>query len=214
MRRFNITYTSYFNRTHNRVGHLLQGRYKSILVDKERYLSELSRTIHLNPVRIKGMNTKTEEERWKYLVQYPWSSLKGYWNQSNRHPFIDYSLVLEDFGGDTLRGRRAYQKRIKEDLRGELDTKRQVVGQSILGGDQFIKWVKDNFSFAKRDRECPDLTALRRYRAKEEIIEIVLKEIGKTFEDLKILTAHALPRIDTTAMGGSCSLLQMRSSRT
>ena len=63
MRRFNITYTSYFNRAHKRVGHLYQGRYKSILVDGESYLSELSRYIHLNPVRIKGLKNKTPEER-------------------------------------------------------------------------------------------------------------------------------------------------------
>ncbi len=48
MRKFNITYTGYYNRRHDRVGHLYQGRYKSILVDKNEYLSILSRYIHLN----------------------------------------------------------------------------------------------------------------------------------------------------------------------
>ena len=185
MRRFNITYTSYFNRTHNRVGHLYQGRYKSILVDKESYLSEISRYIHLNPVRIKGLKIKTPEERWNYLVNYPWSSLRGYLSKKNKKPFVEYSLVLADFGGDTDTGRRAYQKRIKEDLSGELDIRRKVIGQSILGGDQFIKWLKENFYPKKRDRECPGLTELRRYKAKEEIIEIFLKETGNTLEEVK-----------------------------
>jgi len=54
MRRFNISYTGYFNYRHKRSGHLFQGRYKSILVDKESYLSILSRYIHLNPVRTEG----------------------------------------------------------------------------------------------------------------------------------------------------------------
>jgi hypothetical protein len=41
--------------------------------------------------------------------------------QKNKKPFVEYSLVLTDFGGDAETGRRAYQKRIKEDLSGELD---------------------------------------------------------------------------------------------
>jgi REP-associated tyrosine transposase len=185
MRRFNITYTSYFNRIHKRVGHLYQGRYKSILVDKESYLSELSRYIHLNPIRTKTMKNKTVEERWKYLINYPWSSLRGYLSQSSKKPFIDYSLVLGDFGGDNLQGRRAYRKRTKEDLVEGLDTKRKVIGQSILGGDQFLKRLKENFFPKKRDRECPGLTGLRRFRAEEEIVAIFSEETGKTLEEVK-----------------------------
>ncbi|MCP4974995.1 MAG: transposase, partial [Maribacter sp.] len=51
--RFNTAYTVYFNRRHRRMGHLYQGRYKAILVEKESYLLALSRYIHLNPVKIK-----------------------------------------------------------------------------------------------------------------------------------------------------------------
>jgi len=55
MRQFNITYTSYYNRKYNRVGHLFQGRYKGILVQKDNYLNILSRYIHLNTVRVVKM---------------------------------------------------------------------------------------------------------------------------------------------------------------
>ena len=54
MRHFNITYTRNYNVRYKRAGNLYQGRYKSILVDKESYLSMLSRYIHLNPVKIKS----------------------------------------------------------------------------------------------------------------------------------------------------------------
>ncbi len=67
MRRFNITYTSYYNRRHKRVGHLYQGRYKSILVDKESYLAVLSRYIR-----------DSLAEKRRYLKRYKWSSLLGY----------------------------------------------------------------------------------------------------------------------------------------
>jgi putative transposase len=186
MRRFNITYTSYFNRTHNRAGHLYQGRYKSILVDRESYLSELSRYIHLNPVRNKEQKDTPLEERWNYLVNYPWSSLRGYLDRKNKEPFVEYAMVLADFGGDTSRGRRAYQKRINEDLAGQLEIKGRVVGQAILGGDHFIKWMKETIYPKDRDRECPALTDLKRYKAVEEIIEILSEETGKAIEEIKV----------------------------
>ena len=63
MRHFNISYTGYFNRRHNRAGHLYQGRYKSLVVDRNEYLSSLSRYIHLNPVPIKTLRQKSEKEK-------------------------------------------------------------------------------------------------------------------------------------------------------
>ncbi len=51
MQMINFTYTQYFNRKYNKVGHLFQGRYKSHLCDKDEYLLTLMRYIHLNPVR-------------------------------------------------------------------------------------------------------------------------------------------------------------------
>src|SRR4026208_485607 len=69
MRQLNGIYTQSFNRRHKRVGHLFQGRFKAILVEKESYLLELSRYIHLNPWRVKESNDP---------VKYPWSSLGSY----------------------------------------------------------------------------------------------------------------------------------------
>ncbi len=64
--------------------------------------------------------------------------MRGYLDQKNKEPFLEYATVLDDFGGDTNRGRRAYQKRIYGDLTGELEIKDRVVGQAVLGGDHFI----------------------------------------------------------------------------
>ena len=55
MRQLNGVYTQYFNRKHHRVGHIFQGRYKSILIEKESYLLEVSRYVVLNPVRAKAV---------------------------------------------------------------------------------------------------------------------------------------------------------------
>ena len=53
MQRLNTSHTVSFNRRHRRSGHLFQGRYKAILIDADSYLLELSRYLHLNPVRVK-----------------------------------------------------------------------------------------------------------------------------------------------------------------
>ena len=50
MRQLNGVYTQYFNHTHHRVGHVFQGRYEGILVDKDSYMLELTRYVVLNPV--------------------------------------------------------------------------------------------------------------------------------------------------------------------
>ncbi len=63
MRQFNGVYTQRFNRHHGRVGHVFQGRYKAILVDREPYLLHLVRSVVLNPVRA-GMVTSPEQWRW------------------------------------------------------------------------------------------------------------------------------------------------------
>ena len=63
MRRLNGVYSQWFNRRHGRVGHVFQGRYKAILVDKENYLLELCRYIVLNPVRAKIAAT-AEDWQW------------------------------------------------------------------------------------------------------------------------------------------------------
>lgn len=68
MRQLNSVYTQGFNRRHERVGHVLQGRYKSILVERDSHLLELTRYVVLNPVR-SGFVRSPEE--------WPWSSYRA-----------------------------------------------------------------------------------------------------------------------------------------
>jgi putative transposase len=100
MRRFNITYTGYFKRRHNRVGHLYQGGYKSIVVEKDEYLSALSRYIHLNLIRTKLFGDNADEVKWEFLTKYKWSSLPGYIDSAKREDNVDYKMVLGEYGGD------------------------------------------------------------------------------------------------------------------
>lgn len=186
MRRFNITYTGHYNRRHKRSGHLYQGRYKSILVDKDSYLSKVSRYIHLNPVRTSEMQNKGDDEKLGYIKGYRWSSLLGYIDGRKKERFIDYELVLAEYGGDNNRGRRGYLKELANDIKGSLNIKDEIVAQSILGSEKLINWVKEKFvGKEKIDRECPPMKALSSYRAKDQIIAEIEAESGMGMEEIK-----------------------------
>ncbi len=143
MRHFNITYTSYFNRKYKRSDHLYQGRYKSLLIDRDEYFVVVSRYIHLNPIRVKEMSTVLEEKKFKYLEGYKWSSLPGYINRKKRDDFIDYEPILTECGGVDAKGRKGYRNLIYYNMTRGLEIKKDIVGQCILGGEEFVKWVKE-----------------------------------------------------------------------
>jgi putative transposase len=184
MRRFNISYTGYFNRKYQRTGHLYQGRYKSLLVEKESYLSQLSRYIHLNPIRMKEKESLTFAEKWKNLTSYPWSTLGGYLDKREKVPGVDYSLILEEFGGEGPAGRKAYGKRIREEIKQGLDLSGKIVGGSILGKDDFVEWVKRKYLAGVPDREYSGFRKIKGHKAKENILEVLSKEWGRTEGEL------------------------------
>jgi len=63
---------------------LYQGRFKAIVVDKDSYLLELSRYVHLNPIRIKAKARRSETERIREISQYEWSCLRGYLDEKRQ----------------------------------------------------------------------------------------------------------------------------------
>ena len=69
-----------------------QGRFKAIVIEADAYLTELSRYVHLNPVRIPARRPAAEE-RLQTLKRYRWSSLAGYVNKQQRSPVVTYALV-------------------------------------------------------------------------------------------------------------------------
>ncbi len=80
MRHVNGVYTQAFNRRHAKVGHLLQGRFTAILVDRDAYLLEVCRYVELNPVRA-GMVDEP--------VQWPWSSSRAHVGQVPTPEWLD-----------------------------------------------------------------------------------------------------------------------------
>lgn len=95
MRRLNGSYTPRFNWRHHRVGHLLQGRFKSLLVERESYLLELCRYVVLNPVRA-GMVSAPQE--------WAWSSYGATAGLKILPPWLNVAGVLRLFDADHTRG--------------------------------------------------------------------------------------------------------------
>lgn len=151
MRRFNICYTGWFNYHHNRCGHLYQGRYKALLVDADNYLLELSRYIHLNPVRVGRLRKCDYQERWLNLRCYQWSSLPDYINDKKVVDFVNYDIILGMVGG-----RRAYRRFVVDGLKeGIEDPFGDVQYQTILGDDDFVARVKSKYIEEGSLREQP-----------------------------------------------------------
>jgi len=94
MRQLNGVYTQTYNRTHGRVGHVFQGRYKAILVEKENYLLELSRYIELNPVRA-GMVQSVSD--------WPWSSYRATIGLDEGLKCLNTDWLLSAFGKTKVR---------------------------------------------------------------------------------------------------------------
>ena len=130
MRQLNGVYTQAFNRRHEQVGHLFQGRYKAILVEKEAYLLELARYIVLNPVRAK-MVKKPEE--WE------WSSYRATAGLSEVPPFLTTDWILSQFADERKKAQRLYRRFVaKETGRSPWD---DLKGQIYLGSEKFIKSI-------------------------------------------------------------------------
>ena len=98
MQGLQFSYTRYFNRRYRKMGHLFQGRYRAIICDREEYLLELVRYIHLNPARMKQAVA---------VGKHSWSSHLAYLGKASRVQ-VDTALVLDRFGSRVGRAREGY----------------------------------------------------------------------------------------------------------
>jgi putative transposase len=129
MRQLNGVYTQRFNRRHRKVGHLFQGRFKAILLEKEGYLLELARYIVLNPIRAKIV--KTPE-------RYRWSSYRPMLGLAPVPSGLATEWILDQFAGTRAIARKRYAKFVHEGI-GAPGPWEEVKGQVLLGSEAFIK---------------------------------------------------------------------------
>jgi putative transposase len=164
MRYVNGAYTTYFNVKRKRSGHLFQGRYKSIVVDADEYALELSRYIHLNPVRA-GMVAKPEDHQWSSYRMYAGISVAPVW--------LNTGFILSGFG-EKLREKK--YRMFVEDLLGAVyeSPLREVIASTLLGSAEFVAQISEkHLNALKPDRSVPAVRALSRALSVVDVVNKV-----------------------------------------
>ena len=128
MKYLNGSYTQHYNRHHQRVGHVFQGRYKSILIEKESYLQELSRYIVLNPVRARMV---------RLAVDWPWSSYRATAGLTISRDCLSTDWILSGFGKTKKTACERYMTFVQQGL-NQPSPWVSLKNQIYLGSDQFV----------------------------------------------------------------------------
>ena len=178
MRQLNGVYTQAFNKRHIRTGHLLQGRYKAILIQKDSHLLEVCRYVVLNPARA-GMVKRPGD--WK------WSSYRATTGREKPHPCLTVDWILGQFGGTRGKAEKQYKQFVTWGI-GEKSIWTDVKGQSILGEDEFVDSLID---YLKKHKDIADIPKSQRYVNRPPLEKIfsegILHDKGK--RDKKIVEA-------------------------
>ena len=166
MRELNGVYTQGFNQRYKRVGHLLQGRYKAILVEKDNYLLSLCRYVVLNPVAV-GLIRRPEQWRW--------SSYGAAIGLVKRPSFLTIDWVLSQFGGRKRVAIERYKRFVMEGI-GKESPWETLKGQIFLGTEEFIGQLRELLNEKKDMKELPKL---QRHVARPSLSDLIKTKKGK-----------------------------------
>lgn len=161
------SYTRRFNITHSRYGHLFQGRFKSILVENDAYLLQLSLYIHRNPLRAKMV---------KKLADYNWSSYPCYAYKRSQSDLVDTRLILSVIGANDKH--RAYREKARKYSDEKNRVWEDVKHGLIYGSESFRKQIRKKYLSNKQDKELPQLNKI----LKEISPEVLLEKCAKTLK--------------------------------
>ncbi len=188
MRQLNGVYTQRFNDVHGRCGHVFQGRYKAIIVQKETYLQELARYIVLNPVRA-GIVSRPED--------WPWSSDRATTGEAPCPDWLRRDWLLSAFGATEQAAVASYRRFVAEGI-GQAGPWEQLRQQVFLGSEAFVENLRRrlptdrDLSEVPRAQRRPPAKPLAEYAALHPDRDVAiaaayasggytLKEIGEYF---------------------------------
>ncbi|MFH0802528.1 MAG: transposase [bacterium] len=183
MRQLNGVYTQNFNIRHESVGHLFQGRFKALLVERESYLLEVCRYVVLNPVRA-GFVSSPED--WK------WSSFRGTAGLSPASEFLTTDWILSCFGRQRKRAQTAFIEFVKADD-GEEPLLRRARGQVFIGGETFAEGLENllnekgdlsEISRSEKYSTRPPIRDIFRGRSRDEGIHLAHVRYGYTLKEI------------------------------
>ena len=181
MRHLNGVYSQGFNYSHARVGHVFQGRFKSIIIDRDNYLLEACRYVVLNPVRA----AIVEDPR-----KYRWSSYKGTAGYVTPPSFLTIDWILGQFSNHRQEAQKRYKDFVLSGIK-EASLWEDLRSHWILGSKEFVERLKPAAKEKELIKEIPKAQRLAFRPSLEEIIssdKISNKEernraIGKAYSD-------------------------------
>ena len=190
MQRVLTGYSQYYNRKYRKVGHVFQGRHKAILCEADKYLGELVRYIHLNPVRAK-MVRKAE--------RYPWSSQRAYLGME-RSELVDVDPVLRLFGTRKQKARENFADFVADGSRlGHQDEFYSLSNGCILGSDEFVDsaihhvWERDQKAPRATKARSREFDECRLIRSVEEVFELRAQDfIGQSKQAAAVRAKEAV----------------------
>ena len=145
MRQLNGVYTQRFNRLRRRVGHVFQGRFKAILVERDSYLLELCRYVVLNPMRARMV---------KQIERYAWSSYPATMGFAERPEWLNTDWLLGQFGRQRAAARRRYAEFVAQG--GGLPSPWDALkGQVMLGSQDFVEQMRPLLEQKANMKEIP-----------------------------------------------------------
>ncbi len=184
MRQQNGVYTQLFNKLHSRTGHLFQGRYKSILIQKDSHLLEVCRYVVLNPVRAKMV---VKPEAWK------WSSYRATAGWANRHPCLTLDWVLGQFSGKREMAEQEYRQFVQGGVGKSIW--HEVRGQTILGEEEFADKLVNHL---KKNKDIPEIPRSQRYAHRPGLDKIFSAAILKNRQKRNRKIAEAVAKYGYT----------------
>jgi len=201
MRQLNGVYTQSFNHKHKKTGHVFQGRFKALVVEKQNYLLALSAYIVLNPVRAKIVNNPGDWE---------WSSYNAPIGKKPGHSWLCTSYIIEQFGASPKEARLNYQ-RFVADQAGRQSPWNGLVGQLFVGGSAFIEEMAAKVAGKHSQVEIP---RQQRQPNRPELKDIFADAKTTSARNAKIVEAHIKHGYKQAAIAKHLNLHYVTVSRT
>jgi REP element-mobilizing transposase RayT len=176
MKHLNALYTQRFNRKHHRSGHLFQGRYKALVVEKDSYLKELCRYLVLNPVRARMV---------KHPKDWKWSSYRATVGLEKPEPWVETDWILSQFGKERKKAQKAYQRFVEEGMGKKGSPWDDLYSRIYLGSKDFLGKVHE----AGKKHQHLDMPKYQKHVVKkdpEKVIRQVAKDFGLKPEELLV----------------------------
>lgn len=167
MQWFGATYTRRYNLKHRRVGHLFQGRFKSLLVENDSYLLRLSCYIHRNPLRAKMV---------KRLADYKWSSYRTYVYAEPGSDWLKTNLILSQVSGEDKHA--AYRRKVQGYSGEEKKMSEDIHMGLVAGTKKFALYIKKKYMPERPNEEIPQ----QKIKKEDYDIEVLLDKASNMLE--------------------------------